>query len=160
MFISGVVGERFLVRNSGATAVVEGVGDHALEYMTGGLAVILGDTGRNLGAGMSGGTAYVWRLRPERINREAISSGELEVGPLGSADVAILLDLLRSHHAHTASPLAARMLEKPEESAQEFVKVTPRDYQAVLRTREQAETEGLDPNGEEVWSRILEVTGG
>ena len=160
MFISGVVGERFLVRNSGATAVVEGVGDHALEYMTGGLAVVLGETGRNLGAGMSGGTAYVWRLRPERINREAVSSGELEVGPLGSADVAILLDLLRSHHAHTGSPLAARMLETPEESAAEFVKVTPRDYQAVLRTRQQAETEGLDPNGDEVWSRILEVTGG
>jgi glutamate synthase (NADPH/NADH) large chain len=109
---------------------------------------------------MSGGTAYVWRLRPERINREAVSSGELEVGPLGSADVAILLDLLRSHHAHTGSPLAARMLETPEESAAEFVKVTPRDYQAVLRTRQQAETEGLDPNGDEVWSRILEVTGG
>lgn len=160
MFISGVVGERFLVRNSGATAVVEGVGDHALEYMTGGLAVILGETGRNLGAGMSGGTAYVWRLRPERINLEAVSSGELEVGPLGSADVAMLLDLLRSHHAHTGSPLAARMLETPEQSAAEFVKVTPRDYQAVLRTRQQAETEGLDPNGDEVWSRILEVTGG
>jgi glutamate synthase (NADPH) large chain len=160
MFISGVVGERFLVRNSGATAVVEGVGDHALEYMTGGLAVILGDTGRNLGAGMSGGTAYIWRLRSERINREALASGELEIGPLGSGDKEILLDLLRSHRQETGSPLAGRMLEDPEATVQEFVKVTPRDYQAVLRTREQAEKEGLDPNGDVVWSRIMEVTGG
>nr|BFF14006.1 hypothetical protein GCM10025699_53090 [Microbacterium flavescens] len=75
MFIRGIVGERFLVRNSGASAVVEGVGDHALEYMTGGLAVILGDTGRNLGAGMSGGTAYVHRLKTERVNSDSLASG-------------------------------------------------------------------------------------
>jgi glutamate synthase (NADPH) large chain len=160
LFISGVVGERFMVRNSGATAVVEGVGDHALEYMTGGLAVILGETGRNLGAGMSGGTAYIHNLRLERVNREAITSGELEIGPLGSGDQEILLDLLRTHAEETGSPLATRMLPDGPSTAQEFVKVTPRDYQAVLRTREQAEKEGLDPNGETVWSRILEVTGG
>ena len=160
LFVSGVVGERFMVRNSGATAVVEGVGDHALEYMTGGLAVILGETGRNLGAGMSGGTAYIHRLRLERVNREAITSGELEIGPLGSGDQEILLDLLRTHAQETGSPLATRMLADGAATAQEFVKVTPRDYQAVLRTREQAEKEGLDPNGETVWSRILEVTGG
>ncbi len=160
LFISGVVGERFMVRNSGATAVVEGVGDHALEYMTGGLAVIMGETGRNLGAGMSGGTAYVWKLRPERINREAVSSGELEVGPLGSADKEILIDLLTSHQARTGSPLAERMLGNPEQTVADFVKVTPRDYQAVLRTRADAEREGLDPNGDVVWTRILEVTGG
>jgi glutamate synthase (NADPH/NADH) large chain len=160
LFISGVVGERFLVRNSGATAVVEGVGDHALEYMTGGLAVILGETGRNLGAGMSGGTAYVWKLRAERINREALSSGELEVGPLGSADKEILVDLLTRHHTLTGSPLAERMLADIPGTVAGFVKVTPRDYQAVLRTREDAEREGLDPNGDVVWGRILEVTGG
>ena len=160
LFVSGVVGERFMVRNSGATAVVEGVGDHALEYMTGGLAVILGETGRNLGAGMSGGTAYIHRLRLERVNREAITSGELEIGPLGSGDQEILLDLLRTHAEETGSPLATRMLSDGPATAQEFVKVTPRDYQAVLRTREQAEKEGLDLNGETVWSRILEVTGG
>jgi glutamate synthase (NADPH/NADH) large chain len=160
MFISGMVGERFLVRNSGATAVVEGVGDHALEYMTGGLAVILGDTGRNLGAGMSGGTAYVWRLRLERVNKEALSSGELEIGPLGSGDVEILFDLLETHHRETGSGLAQRMLEKREETIEGFVKITPRDFQAVLRTREEAEKEGLDPNGDVVWNRILEVTGG
>lgn len=160
LFISGVVGERFMVRNSGATAVVEGVGDHALEYMTGGLAVILGETGRNLGAGMSGGTAYIHRLRRERVNREAITSGELEIGELGSGDQEILLDLLRTHVSETGSPLASRMLEDPVVTVAEFVKVTPRDYQAVLRTRAQAEKEGLDPNGDIVWSRILEVTGG
>ncbi|MGA0210699.1 MAG: glutamate synthase-related protein, partial [Pontimonas sp.] len=160
LFISGVVGERFLVRNSGATAVVEGVGDHALEYMTGGLAVILGETGRNLGAGMSGGTAYVWKLRTERINRDAVASGELEIGPLGSADKEILVDLLRQHERLTGSPLAARMLGDVEATVESFVKVTPRDYQAILRTREEAEREGLDPNGDEVWTRILEVTGG
>jgi glutamate synthase (NADPH/NADH) large chain len=160
LFISGVVGERFMVRNSGATAVVEGVGDHALEYMTGGLVVILGETGRNLGAGMSGGTAYIHLLRNERVNREAITSGELEIGPLGSGDQEILLDLLRTHAEETGSPLATRMLADAAATVQEFVKVTPRDYQAVLRTREQAEKEGLDPNGDVVWSRILEVTGG
>jgi len=160
LFISGVVGERFLVRNSGATAVVEGVGDHALEYMTGGLAVIMGETGRNLGAGMSGGTAYVWKLRSERINREALSSGELEVGPLGSVDKEILVDLLSRHHTLTGSPLAQRLLADVAGTVDSFVKVTPRDYQAVLRTRENAEREGLDPNGDEVWNRILEVTGG
>ena len=160
LFISGVVGERFMVRNSGATAVVEGVGDHALEYMTGGLVVILGETGRNLGAGMSGGTAYIHRLRNERVNREAITSGELEIGPLGSGDQEILLDLLRTHAEETGSPLATRMLTDTAATVQDFVKVTPRDYQAVLRTREQAEKEGLDPNGDVVWSRILEVTSG
>ena len=160
LFISGVVGERFLVRNSGATAVVEGVGDHALEYMTGGLAVIMGETGRNLGAGMSGGTAYVWKLRSERINRDALDSGELEVGPLGSADKEILVDLLQQHHRLTGSPLAERLLADTGATVESFVKVTARDYQAVLRTREDAEREGLDPNGDEVWNRILEVTGG
>ena len=107
------MGERFLVRNSGATAVVEGVGDHALEYMTGGLAVILGGTGRNLGAGMSGGTAYVYDLRPERVNPESLASGELELLPLGSGDVEILTDLLRRHVDETDSAVAARMLGEP-----------------------------------------------
>jgi glutamate synthase (NADPH/NADH) large chain len=160
MFLSGVVGERFLVRNSGATAVVEGVGDHALEYMTGGLALILGDAGRNIGAGMSGGSAYVRNLRTERLNREAMVAGELEVGPLGSADAEIVLDLLRQHASLTGSPLANRLLENVDETLASISKVTPRDFQAVLRTRAQATQEGLDPDGGEVWSRILEVTGG
>jgi glutamate synthase (NADPH/NADH) large chain len=109
---------------------------------------------------MSGGTAYIHRLRNDRVNREAITSGELEIGPLGSGDQEILLDLLRTHAEETGSPLATRMLADAAATVQEFVKVTPRDYQAVLRTREQAEKEGLDPNGDVVWSRILEVTGG
>jgi glutamate synthase (NADPH) large chain len=160
MFISGVVGERFLVRNSGATAVVEGVGDHALEYMTGGLAVIIGETGRNLGAGMSGGTAYVFRLRQERINQAALASGELELTELGSGDHEIVRDLLRQHLEATSSPQAKRLLEDEENTFAQFVKVTPRDYRAVLGTREQALKEGLDPDGDVVWGRILEVTGG
>ena len=159
LFISGVVGERFLVRNSGATAVVEGAGDHALEYMTGGLALIIGETGRNLGAGMSGGTAYVYRLREERVNQDALRTGELELTPIGSSDREIIRDLLIQHVEATGSPQAKRILED-EGSWEQFVKVTPRDYRRVLDTRQQAVAEGLDPDGDVVWSRILEVTGG
>ncbi|AJM77755.1 glutamate synthase large subunit [Rathayibacter toxicus] len=160
MFIRGRVGERFLVRNSGATAVVEGVGDHALEYMTGGLAVILGATGRNLGAGMSGGTAYVHRLGREQVNRDALASGELILSELGSADSEILHDLLERHVAETESTLAQGMLNTFLETVSRFVKVVPRDFAAVLAMRASAVTEGLDPDGDIVWGRILEVTGG
>lgn len=160
MFLRGVVGERFLVRNSGATAVVEGVGDHALEYMTGGLAVILGATGRNLGAGMSGGNAYVYRLETANVNREAMAGGELVLEEMGSGDAEILRDLLERHVAETGSELAARLLEDFETEIANFVRVVPRDYAAVLETRQTAAAEGLDPDGDEVWSRILEVTRG
>ena len=160
MFIRGIVGERFLVRNSGATAVVEGVGDHALEYMTGGLALILGETGRNLGAGMSGGTAYVLGLREGRVNRESLTSGELELLPLGSADREIVRDLLEQHVLNTDSAVAARLLAEGDAAFDRFTKVLPRDYAAVLRTRQSAVDEGLDPDGDVVWGRILEVTGG
>ncbi|MCW2164442.1 glutamate synthase (NADPH/NADH) large chain [Microbacterium hydrothermale] len=160
MFLNGVVGERFLVRNSGATAVVEGVGDHALEYMTGGLAVILGATGRNLGAGMSGGQAYVYRLDRDKVNREALASGELVLGALGSGDAEILRDLLAKHVAETDSTLARRLLDDFEAEVDNFVRVLPRDYAAVLQTRQEAVAEGLDPDGDVVWTRILEVTGG
>ncbi|WP_157427748.1 glutamate synthase large subunit [Agromyces salentinus] len=160
MFLRGIVGERFLVRNSGASAVVEGVGDHALEYMTGGLALILGETGRNLGAGMSGGTAYVLGLREERVNRESLSSGELELLPLGSADREIVRDLLEQHVANTDSTVAADLLAAGDGAFERFTKVLPRDYAAVLRTRQSAVDEGLDPDGDVVWTRILEVTGG
>lgn len=160
MFLNGAVGERFLVRNSGATAVVEGVGDHALEYMTGGLAVILGATGRNLGAGMSGGTAYIHRLDAELVNREALKNGELVLGPLGSGDAEILRDLLEQHRDLTGSSLAASLLADFESEIDNFVRVLPRDYAAVLQTRQEAVAEGLDPDGDVVWNRILEVTGG
>jgi glutamate synthase (NADPH) large chain len=148
------------LRNSGDTAVVEGVGDHALEYMTGGLAVILGSTGRNLGAGMSGGTAYIHDLASERVNPDSLASGELELLPLGSADVEILVDLLRRHVDETGSTVAARMLDDVDATVARFTKVLPRDYAAVLQTRQAALDEGLDPDGEVAWQRILEVTGG
>ncbi|TFD62897.1 glutamate synthase large subunit [Cryobacterium suzukii] len=160
LFIRGIVGERFLVRNSGAIAVVEGVGDHALEYMTGGLALILGETGRNLGAGMSGGTAYVYGLTAERVNRDALTSGELRLLALDSVDREIVRDLLEQHRDQTDSALAKRMLDNLEETMNAFVKVLPRDYAAVLETRQTAVDEGLDPDGLVVWNRILEVTNG
>jgi glutamate synthase (NADPH/NADH) large chain len=160
MFLNGAVGERFFVRNSGATAVVEGVGDHALEYMTGGLAVILGATGRNLGAGMSGGTAYVYRLDEALVNREALASGELELSALGSGDAEILRDLLAQHKTQTGSTVAAALLDDFDSELANFVRVVPRDYAAVLQTRQNAVAEGLDPDGDVVWGRILEVTGG
>ena len=160
MFIRGIVGERFLVRNSGATAVAEGTGDHALEYMTGGLAVILGPTGRNLGAGMSGGTAYVLDLQRGRVNAEALASGELELLPLGGGDLEILGDVLQRHREETGSPLAEALLADLPAAAARFTKVLPRDFAAVLRTRQAAIEAGLDPDGDETWNRILEVTGG
>ena len=136
------------------------MGDHALEYMTGGLAVILGGTGRNLGAGMSGGTAYIHDLRTERVNADALSSGELELLPLGSGDVAILTDLLKRHLEETDSVVAAAMLANLDDTISRFTKVLPRDYAAVLQTRETAINEGLDPDGDVTWARIMEVTGG
>ena len=160
MFISGIVGERFLVRNSGATAVVEGVGDHALEYMTGGLAVILGTTGRNLGAGMSGGIAYVHALSADNVNQQARESGELRLETLDRADLEVLRSLLVGHVERTDSVLAAGMLADFETVASEFVKVLPRDFAAVQTMRQEAEASGIDPDGDTVWTRILEVTGG
>ena len=160
MFLRGIVGERFLVRNSGATAVVEGVGDHALEYMTGGLALILGETGRNLGAGMSGGTAYVLDLRPELVNRESLAAGELDLLPLDGVDREIVADLIREHARLTGSTRAEQLLANLEDALERITKVLPRDYAAVLETRARAIEEGLDPDGEIVWARIMEVTRG
>jgi glutamate synthase (NADPH/NADH) large chain len=160
MFIRGRVGERFLVRNSGATAVVEGCGDHALEYMTGGLAVVLGETGRNLGAGMSGGTAYIHGLTSAKVNSDALASGELQLLPLGSSDAEILKDVLSTHLAETGSTRAAELLADFDSTVSAFVKVLPRDYAAVLATRQDAVDRGVDPDGDETWHKILEVTGG
>ncbi|MGV8875907.1 MAG: glutamate synthase large subunit [Rhodoglobus sp.] len=160
IFIRGKVGERFMVRNSGATAVAEGVGDHALEYMTGGLVLILGPTGRNLGAGMSGGTAYVHQLRQERVNDESLRTGELILSGLGSADTEILADLLERHVEETGSVVAEQMLRDMDATAAQFTKVTPRDFAAVLQTRATALAEGLDPDGDVTWARIKEATRG
>ena len=160
LLVRGIVGERFLVRNSGATAVVEGAGDHALEYMTGGVAVILGKTGRNLGAGMSGGVAYVYKLRADRINSEALAAGELHLRELGESESAQLRTLLELHVSETGSLLAERMLADWSNTVKDFTQVLPRDYANVLEIRAKASASGLDPDGEETWSKILEVTNG
>ena len=160
ILLRGIVGERFLVRNSGVTAVVEGVGDHALEYMTGGTAVILGKTGRNLGAGMSGGVAYVYKLRADRVNHEALAAGELHIGALEAADVARLKELLELHATETGSLLAKSLLENFDAELAHFSRVLPRDYANVIGIREKAVAEGVDPDGDTVWKQILEVTNG
>jgi glutamate synthase (NADPH/NADH) large chain len=160
MLLRGIVGERFLVRNSGVTAVVEGVGDHALEYMTGGCAVILGSTGRNLGAGMSGGVAYVYKLRADHINAEALKAGELHIGDLEPVDETRLKSLLELHAAETGSAVAERMLANFAIEVKNFVRVLPSDYAAVLDIRSKAQASGIDPDHESVWKQILEVTNG
>ncbi|MBE1535348.1 glutamate synthase large subunit [Actinomadura algeriensis] len=139
LFAAGVVGERFCVRNSGATAVVEGVGDHACEYMTGGRAVILGRTGRNLAAGMSGGVAYVLDLVPERVNGEMV-----DLEPLDADDVAFVRGLVERHHAETGSVLARRLLDDWDATATRFTKIMPRDYRRVLTAMAEAEAQGRD----------------
>jgi len=160
IFLNGVVGERFLVRNSGVEAVVEGVGDHALEYMTGGTAVILGRSGVNLGAGMSGGVAYVYKLSEARVNREALASGEISLDNLAADDIATLRELLSSHVAKTGSPLGEALLSNFDAEVSNFVRVLPRDYARVMEIQRNASADGIDLDGEEVWTQILEVTGG
>ena len=128
--------------------------------MTGGLAVILGSTGRNLGAGMSGGIAYIHALDSNKVNADSLASGELRLEKLGSADAEILKDLLQSHVAETSSPLASAMLKNFDSVVSEFTKVVPRDYAAVLDIRQEAESAGIDPDGDATWKKIMEVTGG
>ncbi|WP_433869571.1 glutamate synthase large subunit [Saccharopolyspora sp. CA-218241] len=139
IFLRGKVGERFGVRNSGAVAVAEGVGDHAFEYMTGGRAVVLGGTGRNVAAGMSGGIAYVLDLDPVRVNTAMI-----ELQRPGAEDLKWLHGIVRRHHELTGSAVAASLLgDWPRRSAA-FTKVMPRDYQRVLEAMRLAKTEGRD----------------
>jgi glutamate synthase (NADPH/NADH) large chain len=140
LFARGIVGERFCVRNSGATAVVEGVGDHACEYMTGGRAVVLGPTGRNFGAGMSGGMAFVYdpddtffrRLNAEMVDLEAVEPDDAEW----------LRDTLRAHVAATGSGVADRILDRWHTEVRRFKKVMPRDYKRVLEAARIAEESG------------------
>ena len=160
LLLNGVVGERFLVRNSGVTAVCEGVGDHALEYMTGGTAVILGSTGRNLGAGMSGGVAYVYKLRADRVNQESLATGELDLAPLNDKDASALKRLIELHVAETGSVLANRLLANYAAEIEHFTRILPRDYSNVLKIRDRAVEAGVDPDSPEVWEQILEVTNG
>jgi glutamate synthase (NADPH/NADH) large chain len=160
LFLSGVVGERFMVRNSGATAVVEGAGDHALEYMTGGRAVILGEVGRNLGAGMSGGYAYVYRLARHNVNAEALGSDELQLLELSADQAQELKELIARHAQETDSRIAKYILDNFESEKVNFTVVMPTDFSSVRQILLEASAEGLDPDGSEVWARILEATNG
>ncbi|MEP6797754.1 MAG: glutamate synthase subunit alpha, partial [Lapillicoccus sp.] len=155
IFLRGLVGERFCVRNSGATAVVEGVGDHGCEYMTGGSVAILGPTGRNFAAGMSGGVAYVLDLRPALVN-----TGLVDLLPLREQDDEALRAMLEKHRTWTDSAVADRLLQDWDDARQRFTLVLPRDYQRVLDVRSEAEAEGLDLDGAEVWDRIMEASRG
>jgi glutamate synthase (NADPH/NADH) large chain len=139
-FIRGQVGERFCVRNSGATAVVEGVGDHGCEYMTGGRVVVLGPTGRNFGAGMSGGVAYVHD--PERRFAPLVNLEMVDLEPLDEEDKHWLLDVVERHRDETGSEVAARLLSTWGRSLGDFVKVMPRDYRRVLEATRRAVEEG------------------
>lgn len=130
-YIRGIVAERFAVRNSGARAVVEGIGDHGCEYMTGGRVVVLGRTGRNFGAGMSGGIAYVWNTSGQFQRRCNMETFELE--KVSSAeDILELKSLISTHYQHTDSPVARAILNNWEHSLSQFVKVMPVDYKRVL----------------------------
>jgi glutamate synthase (NADPH/NADH) large chain len=143
VFLRGVVGERFCVRNSGAVAIVEGVGDHGCEYMTGGRAVILGRTGRNFGAGMSGGIAYVYDSDgsfPAKVNLEMV-----DLDPMNDEDVAWLRERIEMHLAETGSAVAGRLLANWVEEAALFCKVMPKDYKRVLDAMARAERDGTDP---------------
>ncbi|MFW2387068.1 MAG: glutamate synthase subunit alpha, partial [Polyangiales bacterium] len=133
-FFRGRAAERFCVRNSGAWAVIEGVGDHACEYMTGGKVVILGDTGRNFGAGMSGGVAYVLDPNgdfPAKCNQEMVDLERLEQ----PEEVEILKGLIEEHLQHTGSAVAERVLSNWDRSVEQFVKVMPTDYRRVLQKK-------------------------
>ena len=142
-FVSGVAGERFCVRNSGATAVVEGVGDHGCEYMTGGTVVVLGQTGKNFAAGMTGGVAYVldenWDFY-QRVNKETVSLEPVE----HKYDVAALKELIREHVEATGSPRGKEILDNFSEYLPKFKKVLPYDYDRMLRIIASMEERGLD----------------
>ncbi|GAB3717095.1 glutamate synthase large subunit [Nocardiopsis nanhaiensis] len=141
IFLRGIVGERFCVRNSGATAVAEGVGDHGCEYMTGGRAVVLGRTGRNFAAGMSGGIAYVLDLDGDHVNGEMVNIEELT-----TEDREFLTDVLTRHQAATGSTVAERLLAQGDKGLDRISKVMPRDYKRVLLAQAEAEREGRDVN--------------
>ncbi len=141
MFLRGIVGERFCVRNSGATAVAEGTGDHGCEYMTGGSVVVLGKIGRNFAAGMSGGVAYLLDPDLGRVNTDMVDLERLDAG-----DAALLRGLVERHRAETGSAVAGRLLADWERALPRFVKVMPKDYKRVLAAASRAELEGRDVN--------------
>ncbi|HIC31782.1 MAG TPA: glutamate synthase subunit alpha, partial [Flavobacteriaceae bacterium] len=136
-YINGKAGERFCVRNSGASAIVEGIGDHGCEYMTGGRAVILGEVGRNFGAGMSGGIAYIYDSKntfEKHCNKEGLNLDPVET----AEDISELKDLIENHYNATLSPLAQRILENWQTELPKFIKVLPEEYkQALIRIAEE-----------------------
>jgi glutamate synthase (NADPH/NADH) large chain len=150
IFVSGVVGERFCVRNSGAVAVVEGTGDHGCEYMTGGTVVVLGKTGRNFAAGMSGGVAYLLDLDPKLVNTEMV-----DLQPLTEDDKRKLNEIISKFHAETSSKVAAGLLKDWANSTTRFTRVMPRDYARVLNVIANAEK-----SGKQVEQAIMEVLNG
>ncbi|MGH3627649.1 MAG: glutamate synthase subunit alpha, partial [Sciscionella sp.] len=141
IFLRGQVGERFCVRNSGALAVVEGIGDHGCEYMTGGRVVVLGSIGRNFAAGMSGGVAYVLDLPEHRVNPEMV-----DIDPLDAEDLRILHDAITSHYEETDSTVAHGLLTDWDSAQARFGKVMPQDFKRVLQAQQSAERDGRDVN--------------
>ncbi|WP_418276980.1 glutamate synthase large subunit [Isoptericola jiangsuensis] len=164
ILLRGRVGERFGVRNSGATLVVEGVGDHGCEYMTGGEVLLLGPTGRNFGAGMSGGVAYVLDLRDTAMNGTSVASGELVVGPLQDDDWERVRALLERHRDETGSPVAGALLDD-EATRGRFSRILPPAWANVRAALAEADAAGT-PLGEgddfdpSLWERIMEVARG
>ncbi len=139
MLLRGVVGERFCVRNSGATAVAEGTGDHGCEYMTGGRVVVLGPVGRNFAAGMSGGIAYLLDADRSKVNTQMV-----DVEPLTDEDAGFLRELIGRHGAQTGSAVAASLLADWDAALHRFARVMPRDYKRVLDAARRAELDGVD----------------
>jgi glutamate synthase (ferredoxin) len=154
VYVRGMAGERFAVRNSGVSAVVLSVGDHGCEYMTGGRVVVLGPTGRNFAAGMSGGIAYVYDEDgsfPARCNREMVKLFPLE----GADDVAEVQALLQKFYEYTGSERPWRMLQRWDEFRPRFVKVYPNDYRRVLETQKRFKAQGL-PDEEAIMAAFEE----
>lgn len=139
-YIRGIAGERFAVRNSGATAVVEGVGDHGCEYMTGGKIVVLGPTGRNFGAGMSGGVAYLYD--PDATFATSLNTELVDLEELSGDDFTWLRDIIGRHREETGSAVAEQVLADWSQQVNNFVKVMPRDYKRVLLAISEAEAAG------------------
>ncbi|GAA2520730.1 glutamate synthase large subunit [Rarobacter incanus] len=159
IFLRGLTGERFAVRNSGATLVVEGVGDHGCEYMTGGTVVVLGRTGRNFGAGMSGGTAYVLDLDEERLNVQA-RDGELLRRPLTQEEAELVQNLIEQHLEETDSPVARELLADFAKTRARFTALIPAEYNRMRTVLAQAESDGIDLTAPGQWEKILEVAHG
>ena len=141
-YIRGVAGERFCIRNSGLYAVVEGVGDHACEYMTGGRVVILGATGRNFAAGMSGGIAYVYS--PQGDFKDKCNLEMVELGSVSGDDETVINELIRSHYKYTQSETAKKIMDNFKSELKNFVKVMPLEYKRILETEKLEKKLGLE----------------